>query len=104
MFPVFRSFAIFGRCSIKMADKNRCSDGGYPLTIVIPDLYGNAMNCDPCFMEKPLAELLQCELLMQAEKEYNVITQMGNQGHLEANYFRFKTGRDAKYIKMLQQQ
>lgn len=52
------------------------------------------------YVEKPLARsFYECELLMQAEKQYGVITQMGNQGHSEANYFQFKTWKDAGIIK-----
>lgn len=52
------------------------------------------------YVEKPLARTFyECELLMQAEKKYGVITQMGNQGHSEANYFQFKAWKDAGIIK-----
>ncbi len=43
------------------------------------------------FSEKPLAHTFEeCELLMEAEKEYGVVTQMGNQGHSGNNYHQFK--------------
>lgn len=52
------------------------------------------------YVEKPLARTFyECELLMQAEQKYGVITQMGNQGHSEANYFQFKAWKDAGIIK-----
>ncbi|MDR0510947.1 MAG: Gfo/Idh/MocA family oxidoreductase [Rikenellaceae bacterium] len=52
------------------------------------------------YVEKPLARtFLECELLMAAEKKYGVVTQMGNQGHSEANYFQFKAWKDAGIIK-----
>ena len=52
------------------------------------------------YVEKPLARTFyECELLMQAEKKYGVVTQMGNQGHSEANYFQFKAWKDAGIIK-----
>ncbi len=45
----------------------------------------------PVFTEKPLAHTFEeCELLMQAEKKYGVVTQMGNQGHSGNNYYQFK--------------
>ena len=45
----------------------------------------------PVYVEKPLAHTFEeCELLMQAEKKYGVICQMGNQGHSGNNYFQFK--------------
>ena len=53
------------------------------------------------YVEKPLARTFQeCELLMRAARKYsNVVTQMGNQGHSEANYFQFKAWVDAGIIK-----
>ena len=45
----------------------------------------------PVFSEKPLAHTFEeCELLMQAAEKYDVVTQMGNQGHSGANYHQFK--------------
>ncbi|WP_076548918.1 Gfo/Idh/MocA family oxidoreductase [Maribacter ulvicola] len=52
------------------------------------------------YVEKPLARTFnEIELLMAAAKKYGVATQMGNQGHSEANYFQFKTWVDAGIIK-----
>lgn len=52
------------------------------------------------YVEKPMARTFQeVELMMAAAKKYNVTTQMGNQGHSEANYFQFKTWVDAGIIK-----
>lgn len=52
------------------------------------------------YVEKPLARTFyECELLMEAEKQYGVITQMGNQGHSEANFFQFKAWKNAGIIK-----
>lgn len=43
------------------------------------------------FTEKPLAHtFLECEILMQAEKKYGVVTQMGNTGHTSAGAEQFK--------------
>jgi len=36
---------------------------------------------------------------MRAAKKYGVVTQMGNQGHSEANYFQFKAWKEAGIIK-----
>ena len=41
----------------------------------------------------------EVELMMEGAKKYNVATQMGNQGHSEANYFQFKAWKDAGIIK-----
>lgn len=52
------------------------------------------------YCEKPMAQSFrQIELMMQAEKKYNVAAQMGNQGHSEANYFQFKAWVEAGIIK-----
>ncbi len=52
------------------------------------------------YCEKPMAHSFrQIELMMAAEKKYKVATQMGNQGHSEANYFQFKTWTEAGIIK-----
>ena len=52
------------------------------------------------YVEKPMAHSFrQIELMMAAEKKHNVVTQMGNQGHSEANYFQFKAWVDAGIIK-----
>lgn len=53
------------------------------------------------FVEKPMARTFnEVELMMKAAKKYNnVVTQMGNQGHSEANYFQFKAWKEAGIIK-----
>lgn len=52
------------------------------------------------YVEKPLAHTFhEIELMMKAERKYGVATQMGNQGHSEANYFQFKTWTEAGIIR-----
>ena len=52
------------------------------------------------YVEKPLARtFLECELLMEAERQYGVVTQMGNQGHSGENYWQFKAWTEAGIIK-----
>lgn len=53
------------------------------------------------YVEKPMARTFnEVELMMKAARKYNkVVTQMGNQGHSEANYFQFKAWKDAGVIK-----
>ncbi|MFZ4861257.1 Gfo/Idh/MocA family oxidoreductase [Sphingobacterium sp. Mn56C] len=53
------------------------------------------------YVEKPMAHtFLEVELMMQmAKKKPQVVTQMGNQGHSEANYFQFKAWQQAGIIK-----
>lgn len=53
------------------------------------------------YVEKPLGQTFwENELLMQkAQKFPKVVTQMGNQGHSDANYFQFKAWQEAGIIK-----
>ena len=52
------------------------------------------------YVEKPMARTFhENELLMKAAKKYGVVTQMGNQGHSEGNYFQFKAWKDSGIIK-----
>jgi len=53
------------------------------------------------YVEKPMAQTFwEVELMMKkAQKNPNVVTQMGNQGHSEANYFQFKAWKEAGIIK-----
>ncbi|MFC3336857.1 hypothetical protein [Flavobacterium palustre] len=42
----------------------------------------------------------EIELMMQAARKHpNLVTQVGNQGHSEANYFQFKAWKEAGIIK-----
>ncbi len=53
------------------------------------------------YVEKPMARTFQeVELMMKAAKKHDkLVTQMGNQGHSEANYFQFKAWKEAGIIK-----
>lgn len=52
------------------------------------------------YVEKPMARTFnEVELMMRAAKKYGKVTQMGNQGHSEANYFQFKAWTEAGIIK-----
>jgi predicted dehydrogenase len=53
------------------------------------------------YLEKPMSRTFhEAELLMQAARKYpKVVTQVGNQGHSEVNYFQFKTWQEAGIIK-----
>lgn len=52
------------------------------------------------YVEKPMARTFnEVELMMKAAKKYKIVTQMGNQGHSEGNYFQFKAFVDAGIIK-----
>jgi predicted dehydrogenase len=53
------------------------------------------------YVEKPMARTFnEVELMMKAAaKNPKVVTQMGNQGHSDANYFQFKTWKETGIIK-----
>ena len=52
------------------------------------------------YVEKPMGRTFnEVELMTKGAKKYKVVTQMGNQGHSEANYFQFKTWVEAGIIK-----
>jgi len=52
------------------------------------------------YVEKPMARTFrEVELMMNGAKKHKVVTQMGNQGHSDANYFQFKAWVDAGIIK-----
>src|SRR5690606_2055822 len=67
----------------------------FPVTMMAMDLGKHV------YVENPLARTFyENELLMQKAKKFpKVVTQMGNQGHSEANYFQFKAWKDAGIIK-----
>jgi len=76
------------------------------VSVAVPDFshFPNAMLAmklgKHVYVEKPMAHTFQeVELMMAAEKKYKVATQMGNQGHSEANYFQFKAWVDAGIIR-----
>lgn len=53
------------------------------------------------YVEKPMARtFLEADLMMRVAKKHpDVVTQVGNQGHSEANYFQFKAWQKAGIIK-----
>ncbi|MFZ4263608.1 Gfo/Idh/MocA family oxidoreductase [Sphingobacterium sp. HJSM2_6] len=67
----------------------------FPITMMALDLGKHV------YVEKPMARtFLEVELMMQkAKKNPKLATQMGNQGHSEANYFQFKAWKEAGIIK-----
>jgi predicted dehydrogenase len=52
------------------------------------------------YVEKPLTRTFhESEILIAAANKYKVVTQMGNQGHSEGNYYQFKAWVEAGIIK-----
>ena len=99
-FPNENSSRILDRCSTRWATRLK----QWPL---LPDfahfpIVMMAMSLGKhVYVEKPLSRtFMESELMLKAAKKYpNIVTQMGNQGHSEANYFQFKAWKEAGIIK-----
>lgn len=100
MFPKVPHYQDFRKMFDQMSDKIDA------VSIAVPDCSHFAIAIEAMahgkhvYCEKPLGRTFQeIELMMKAAKKYGVITQMGNQGHSEANYFQFKAWKEAGLIK-----
>lgn len=101
MFPNAKQFQDFRKMFDSMGNQIEA------VSIGIPDFAHyvvavHAMSLGKhVYVEKPMARTFhESELLMKlAKKNPKVVTQMGNQGHSEANYFQFKAWKDAGIIK-----
>lgn len=100
MFPDVPRFQDFRQMFDKMGKDidavcvNTPDFSHFPISMLAMSL-GKHVYC-----EKPMGQSFrEIELMMAAEKKYNVAAQMGNQGHSEANYFQFKTWTEAGIIK-----
>lgn len=100
MFPKVPRFKDFRTMFDQMADKIDA------VTVCTPDHSHFPITIEAMahgkhvYVEKPMARTFQeVELMMLAEKKFGVVTQMGNQGHSEANYFQFKAWKKAGLIK-----
>ena len=99
-FPDVPRFKDFRQMFDKMADKIDAVSIATPDHSHFPITMEAMAHGKHVYVEKPLARTFyECELLMQAEKKYGVVTQMGNHGHSEANYFQFKAWTEAGIIK-----
>lgn len=101
MFPEAPRFKDFRQMFDKMANQIDAVSIGTPdfahfaATMTALDLGKHV------YVEKPMAHTFnEVELMMKkALKNPKVTTQMGNQGHSEANYFQFKAWKEAGIIK-----
>lgn len=99
-YPDLPRFQDFRKMFDKMADKIDA------ILIGIPDHshFCAAMHAmklgKAVFVEKPLAHSFrECRLLMEAEKKYGVVTQMGNQGHSGDNFYQYRDYYNKGIIK-----
>jgi len=100
LYPGARVFDDFRKMFDAMANEiDACIIGTpdhshFPITILAMSLGKHV------FVEKPLAHTFEeCELLMEAEKKYNVMCQMGNQGHSTDQRLQFEAWVNAGIIK-----
>lgn len=99
-FPDVPRFQDFREMFDKMGDQIDAVSVGtpdfshFPITMLAMSLGKHV------YVEKPMARTFnEVELMIQAAAKYKVATQMGNQGHSEANYFQFKAWKEAGVIK-----
>ncbi|MVZ67245.1 gfo/Idh/MocA family oxidoreductase [Sphingobacterium sp. DK4209] len=100
-FPDVPRFQDFRQMFDKMGNQIEAVSVGvpdfshFPITMMALELGKHV------YVEKPMARtFLEVELMMQKAKKYpKLATQMGNQGHSEANYFQFKAWKEAGIIK-----
>lgn len=100
MFPDVPRFQDFRVMFDKMGNKIEAVSVGvpdfahFPITMLAMSLGKHV------YVEKPMARTFnEVELMMKGAKKYGVVTQMGNQGHSEGNYFQFKAWKEAGIIK-----
>ncbi|MEL7586223.1 MAG: Gfo/Idh/MocA family oxidoreductase [Prolixibacteraceae bacterium] len=100
MFPDVPRFQDFRVMFDKMGNKIDAVSVGvpdhshFPITMLAMSLGKHV------YVEKPMARTFnEVQLMMDGAKKYGVVTQMGNQGHSEGNYFQFKAWKEAGIIK-----
>ena len=99
-FPDAPRFQDFRRMFDKMANQIDAVCIGTPDFSHFPITMLSMSLGKHVYVEKPMAHTFnEVELMMRAAKKYGVVTQMGNQGHSEANYFQFKAWKEAGIIK-----
>ncbi len=99
-FPNVPRFQDFRKMFDKMSNQIDAVTVGVPDHAHFPITMEAMAHGKHVYVEKPLARTFyEVELMMEGEKKYGVVTQMGNQGHSEGNYFQFKAWKDAGIIK-----
>ena len=98
--PKAKQFQDFREMFDKMSDSIDAVSIGTPDFSHFPITMKSMALGKHVYVEKPMARTFnEVELMIQGAKKYGVATQMGNQGHSEANYFQFKSWVDAGIIK-----
>jgi predicted dehydrogenase len=100
MFPNVPRFQDFRKMFDTMGGRIDAVTAGVPDHSHFPVTMEAMAHGKHVYVEKPMARTFnEVELMMKGEKKYGVVTQMGNQGHSEGNYFQFKAWQEAGIIK-----
>ena len=101
MFPDVPRFKDFRTMFDKMGNKIDAISAGIPDFAHFPVVIHAIKEGKHIYVEKPMSRtFMESELMIKAAQKYpKVVTQMGNQGHSEGNYFQFKAWKDAGIIK-----
>lgn len=98
--PDAKVYDDFRKMFDDMGDKIDACTAGTPDHTHFPIAMRALASDTAVYVEKPLAHTFEeCELLIAAEKKYNGICQMGNQGHSSSQRMQFKTWVDEGIIK-----
>jgi predicted dehydrogenase len=98
--PDAKVYKDFRKMFDEMGDKLDACTAGVPDHAHFPISMRAIAEKVAVYVEKPLAHTFEeCELLIAAEKKYNGICQMGNQGHSGGQRMQFKTWVDEGIIK-----
>ena len=100
-FPHARRFKDFREMFYKMGNEIEAVAIATPDFAHFPAVMMSMTYGKHVYVEKPLSRTFyESELLIKTAMKYpKVVTQMGNQGHSEANYFQFKAWTEAGIIK-----
>lgn len=100
-FPTARLFKDFREMFDKMGNDIEAVAIATPDFAHFPAVMMSMAEGKHVYVEKPLSRTFhESELMLKAAMKYpHVVTQMGNQGHSDTNYFQFKAWKEAGIIK-----
>ncbi|MDR1330936.1 MAG: Gfo/Idh/MocA family oxidoreductase [Tannerella sp.] len=100
-YPKARLFRDFREMFDKAGNEFEAVCAGIPDFAHYPVVIHSILEGKHIYVEKPMCRtFLEGELMIKAAKAHpNIVTQMGNQGHSDANYFQFKAWKDAGIIR-----
>jgi predicted dehydrogenase len=99
-YPDAKIYDDFRKMFDEMGDKIDACTVGVPDHAHFPIAMRAIKEGVAVYVEKPLAHTFEeCQLLIEAEKKYNAVCQMGNQGHSGSQRLQFKTWVEEGIIK-----